>query len=541
VGRRLTTLFILCAVVPLAGLALVTATQTARELQERASSRLRHDAKSAALDVFGRLQLEADALRLVGAMVASGENGRAWIADRLEEMLPGEPARVAWFPAAGLPVMLRGEMDAPALSDAEREHLDAAGTLIVDDSSSLGTGDRLLLVTAGAGISSGVLAMSLQFDLTAGLDGWEILPPDTDVCAFQGRDLVGCSTALPSSILSALATLQSDAEATLTSDFGDSYLVRAWALPLRAVFGAEPLVVTMLRSTAAVQAPVARFRWYFWMVALLSVLIVSWLSLTQVRRQMQPLARLTAAAKRLGGRDFSVRVDIDSGDEFQALGDTFNQLIGELAHQFEELEALTLGTLEALGRTIDAKSPWTAGHSGRVTTLALRIGREMGLGERELRELRFGGPIHDIGKLATPPGILDKPGRLTAEEETILRRHPEQGVHILEPVAVFRPLLPIVGQHHERWDGTGYPLGRRADETARTARVLAVADVFDAMRSHRPYRSGLPHDEVVRAITAGAGTQFDPVVVAAFLRVMNAEGDVESREAVWPTAATTSA
>jgi HD-GYP domain-containing protein (c-di-GMP phosphodiesterase class II) len=144
----------------------------------------------------------------------------------------------------------------------------------------------------------------------------------------------------------------------------------------------------------------------------------------------------------------------------------------------------------------------------------------MGLPDTEISELSRGGLVHDIGKLATPPGILDKEGTLTPEEFAIMREHPRKGVHILEPIPAFGPLLPIVGQHHERWDGAGYPDGLGGEQIARTARVLAVADVWDALSSDRPYRKGLPIADVVRMISAGAGSQFDPRAVDAFVRVM---------------------
>jgi putative nucleotidyltransferase with HDIG domain len=261
----------------------------------------------------------------------------------------------------------------------------------------------------------------------------------------------------------------------------------------------------------------------FWKVLALSLLVVSLLVVSQVRRQMHPLVALTAATRRLAARDFSTPVAVSSGDEFEELGASFNQLSAELGRQFAELEAFSQGTLEALARTIDAKSHWTAGHSERVTTMAVALALEMQLPEAEVTLLRRGGLVHDIGKLATPQEILDKAEMLTQEEEIIMRNHTLDGVHILEPIPAFRALLPIVEQHHERWDGRGYPHGLAGVNIARTARVLAVADVFDAMRSDRPYRTGMPRANVVTMIRAGAGTHFDPDVVVAFVRLMAAD------------------
>ena len=253
---------------------------------------------------------------------------------------------------------------------------------------------------------------------------------------------------------------------------------------------------------------------------MLTLLAVTWISVTQVRRQLQPLALLIAATRRLSRRDFDTAIRIRSGDEFQELGDAFAQLARELQEQFAELEAFNQGTLEALGRTIDAKSPWTAGHSSRVTELALLLAEAMPLSPEHVAVIRRGGPVHDIGKLATPGRLLDKPGALTPEELAEMRQHPAQGVHILEPIPAFKPLLPVVGQHHERWDGKGYPAGLAGEDIDITARVLAVADVFDALRSHRPYRQGMPLSKVIGIIEEGCGTHFDPTVIEAFRRVV---------------------
>jgi len=193
------------------------------------------------------------------------------------------------------------------------------------------------------------------------------------------------------------------------------------------------------------------------------------------------------------------------------------------ARLVEELDQLNWGTLQALARAIDAKSPWTAGHSGRVTELALKIGRVLGLSQKELDTLHRGGLLHDIGKIGTPPAILDKPGKLTEEENRIMREHPRLGARILEPIPAYADVIPIVLHHHEWFDGTGYPDGLAGEAISLRARIFAVADVFDALRSDRPYRAGFEQEHVIAIITQGAGRQFDPRVVEAFLKVMAQE------------------
>ena len=185
----------------------------------------------------------------------------------------------------------------------------------------------------------------------------------------------------------------------------------------------------------------------------------------------------------------------------------------------DALEQLHWGTLTALARAIDAKSAWTAGHSERVTNLSLRIGRAMGLSAEDLRIMQRGGLLHDVGKIGTPPGILDKAGKLDADELNVMQDHVRIGVRILEPIAAFREALPIVAQHHEWFDGSGYPNHLAGEAISLHSRIFAVADVYDALTSDRPYRKGLPQQQAVQMIREKSGTQFDPKVVEVFMRL----------------------
>jgi putative nucleotidyltransferase with HDIG domain len=186
----------------------------------------------------------------------------------------------------------------------------------------------------------------------------------------------------------------------------------------------------------------------------------------------------------------------------------------------EELEQLHLGTLTALARSIDAKSRWTAGHSERVTKLALKIGSAFGLSPKELEVLRRGGLLHDIGKIGVPASILDKSGKLTDIEDRFVREHVRWGVHILEPIAAFADIIPTILHHHEQLDGLGYPAGLSGEAICLNARILAVADAFDALTSHRPYRVAVGRERAIKIIKQGAGNKFDPKIVQAFLVVI---------------------
>jgi len=183
----------------------------------------------------------------------------------------------------------------------------------------------------------------------------------------------------------------------------------------------------------------------------------------------------------------------------------------------EELSDFNWSTLKALARAIDAKSPWTAGHSERVTEYGLEIGKEMGLSKEDMDILQRGGLLHDIGKIGIPNEILNKPGKLTEEERQILQKHPRLGARILEPISAYTDTMHIVLQHHENYDGTGYPDGLAGEEISKHSRILAVADRYEALTADRPYRKGFQPEDAAKFIQDNSGTKFDPAVVDVFL------------------------
>jgi len=183
----------------------------------------------------------------------------------------------------------------------------------------------------------------------------------------------------------------------------------------------------------------------------------------------------------------------------------------------EKLDQLNWGTLRALARTVDAKSSWTAGHSGRVTRLALTLADILIPDPKERENLHRACLLHDIGKLGVPVAILDKPSKLTGQEYEIMKAHPQTGARIIEPIKEYEVLIPMVLQHHEHFDGNGYPQGLSGNAINFGARILAVADSYDAMISDRPYRDGLPLERVIEIMQEESGRQFDPVVVEALV------------------------
>ncbi len=190
------------------------------------------------------------------------------------------------------------------------------------------------------------------------------------------------------------------------------------------------------------------------------------------------------------------------------------------ADLINELDQLNWGTMMALARTVDAKSPWTAGHSERVTDLALEIARSLGVPPAEIDILHRACLLHDIGKVGIPAAILDKREALSEQEMSKIKEHSRSGARILEPIGSYEKVIPIVLQHHERFDGSGYPLGYRGADITYGARILAVADVYDSLFNDRPYRTGWSQSEVIHYIRQHAGIHFDPDVVSAFLEVI---------------------
>jgi putative nucleotidyltransferase with HDIG domain len=184
----------------------------------------------------------------------------------------------------------------------------------------------------------------------------------------------------------------------------------------------------------------------------------------------------------------------------------------------QRLRKAMLDTVTALSAMVEAKDGYTEGHCQRIAEIAIALGIRLGLSEERLEQLSYAAVLHDIGKITVPDEILNKPGPLTPEEFEVMKSHTRAGRRILEGIELLRAVARIVEQHHERWDGRGYPDGLAGEAILLEARLIAVADAYDAMTSTRPYRQALPPAEALARVEAEAGRQFDPDVVAAFVR-----------------------
>jgi putative nucleotidyltransferase with HDIG domain len=192
-----------------------------------------------------------------------------------------------------------------------------------------------------------------------------------------------------------------------------------------------------------------------------------------------------------------------------------------LSESYRRLEESSLEAIESLNATVEAKDPYTAGHSSRVQRIALSIGAELGLTVKELDALRFGALFHDIGKIAIPDALLTKPDRLTAEEYDLMKRHSAEGARIVAKFGRLRESVPIIRHHHERFDGRGYPEGLAGDEIPLAAAIAGLSDAWDAMTIERPYQRALSPDEALEEVRSCRGTQFVPIVVDAFFEAVH--------------------
>lgn len=644
VARRIVSLCVVCAILPIGLLAVLSHTTLRRQLLEQAQDRLVSRSRAAGFTIQQRL-LDAEAgLRAhIDAREASGAAPTGGV---------GDPV-----PFASVRIDSAGE---EGLSRTR-------GLLRVEGGS--GRGAQIWL---GLGLADGTVAWAALDSawLWNGVDTSEVDHPHDLICVLNEN---GVALMCPAAVVPWIAAAGPLIESWRRG--GEAYATASRPITMEQAFGASWLVVASTPYSVVFEPMTQYKRAYFLTIAgaLLLVTIVGGIG---VRRTMTPLTRLMAATDRLAGRDFSQPVVLASNDEFADLAESFNDMTGELQRQFtgmqamvdlgqrllaardsdtivhatlenatrivhcrcavllllrmpgasaqtqywcyhdqilttggapnalrmmpdhapdapfvltgqepgyaglpnelissdaaaimmlpvrvsgrptgallfaldklpgphdallarqlgdyaavalssaklvRELHDLSFGALRTLARAIDAKSPWTAGHSDRVTALSLALGNRIGLDAGQLEKLERGGLLHDVGKIGVPAAVLDKPGALTDEEWEVMRAHTTLGGRILEPIGRYADVIPIVLYHHERWDGSGYPRGLAGEAIPLLARVLAVADVYDALTSERPYRAGMDVGTAMRIIERGRGTHFDARMVDAFVELV---------------------
>jgi HD-GYP domain-containing protein (c-di-GMP phosphodiesterase class II) len=264
-------------------------------------------------------------------------------------------------------------------------------------------------------------------------------------------------------------------------------------------------------------------------VVLLSILV----SIFAARRITNPLHILTQSSRALAKGDFSQRVRLSSRTEIGELAQTFNTMSEELERFVEDLKraaeenrALFMGSIQMLAGAVDEKDPYTRGHSDRVTRYSMLIAKEMKLDHTFMETLQVSAQLHDVGKIGIEDHILKKPGALTEEEFEVMKTHTTKGANILRPVTQLAEMLPGIELHHEALDGRGYPYGLKGDQIPLLARVIAVADTFDALTTNRPYQQAHTPEQALQIIRNLAGKRLDPTAVEALLAVY-ARGEIK--------------
>ena len=273
--------------------------------------------------------------------------------------------------------------------------------------------------------------------------------------------------------------------------------IAADADPLLGLVGQQRLILTLIFTAAA-----------------LLTLLVGTVTASRLTRPVELLVRSMRAVSE---GDLRHRATVVSQDEIGYLARTFNEMTASLEEKTAALEETTFASMEALARATDARDRTTFGHSARVAAVSLEIADAMQLSAKDREALRRAALLHDIGKIGVEDKVLRKPGPLSDAEASDMREHPRIGYDMLKGLRFLQPSLPGVLYHHERWDGAGYPTGLTGTAIPLPVRILAVADVFDALTSDRPYREGLSFEAATAAIRIEAGLQFDPDVVTAFL------------------------
>jgi putative nucleotidyltransferase with HDIG domain len=680
-ARRIFLMFVACTLLPIAALFVLSFRQVTRQLEIQNAKYLNQSVAARGSIIEERLRFLETDLRIIAGLLNDREilNLDADHFARLTQR----------FKSIGY-VSLRDDfrsilgdaLEPLNVSDAEEAHLQAGRTLIRGRPAG-GRWPQLVMVRLVrlqnrqpcrliAEINPGFIWNDRDRNAHS---------EDLDLCVFDGQRRLLFSTwdippALPGKLLSA-AVDRGTRSSRIRHD-NESLQICRQAMALKSRFFGPEWTLVVIQPESAITWPMAKFRYLFIMVTLMTFLVVVLLSINMIRRSLTPLERLKESTRRIARKDFSGNLEIRSGDEFEELAEAFNNMSDQLKRQFntlvakseidrsilssietdkivhavltgmrtcisydaisivlldahdtgrpaqiytgtgaqedgieirqaeipeadlaplssrsdhlffgpgqrlpaylghmaaaprhtylvlpiflketlaamiafgfekeqshmtedlqlarqmadqaavalansqlmDELNRLNWGTIKALARAVDAKSSWTAGHSERVAAVAVALGDTLQLPPVQLEELKRAALLHDIGKLGVPVSVLDKPGKLTAEEYRMVQRHSELGASILQPINAYADIISMVRHHHENFDGSGYPDGLAGNDIELGARILAVADVFDALKSDRPYRRGLPLSNVIDFMRKEAHRQFDPLVVDALM------------------------
>jgi HD-GYP domain-containing protein (c-di-GMP phosphodiesterase class II) len=315
--------------------------------------------------------------------------------------------------------------------------------------------------------------------------------------------------------------------ATETSSF--DMLVKGQRIPMLGTYCAIPslqwaVIAQKRQSDAYVSVTEMQQTTMVWGgVWILACLVMAYFAASRVSN---PIVRLTESSRAIAKGDFSRRIHLKSRTEIGELAESFNTMTAELEQYVERLKQaaqenhdLFIASVRMIAAAVDEKDPYTHGHAERVTRYSVLIATELGLPEEDVYKIRISALLHDVGKIGIEDKILKKPGALTPDEYVIMKTHPVKGANIVRAVPQLHDMLPGIELHLEFVDGTGYPHHLKADNIPQMARIIAVADTFDAMTTHRPYQSAMDPSVAIRFLGEQAGRRYDPDCVAALQRI----------------------
>jgi HD-GYP domain-containing protein (c-di-GMP phosphodiesterase class II) len=252
----------------------------------------------------------------------------------------------------------------------------------------------------------------------------------------------------------------------------------------------------------------------------------------------RPIRVLAQRTHEIAKGNYHQRVELKTHNEIGELAENFNSMsaaielaVDGLRKAAHENNLLFINSVRMLAAAIDAKDPYTRGHSERVARYSMAIGKHLQLPEKEMRDLRISALLHDVGKIGIDDRILRKPGALSDDEFEVMKQHPAKGAAIMGGVAQLIEIVPGMKYHHEKWSGGGYPDNLKEEQIPMQARIIAIADTFDAMTTNRPYQKAMELSYVVEKVKSFAGNRFDPTVVNAFVQAVK-RGDIQIEEQV---------
>ena len=290
--------------------------------------------------------------------------------------------------------------------------------------------------------------------------------------------------------------------------------------------------VLIERPTAEAYASVRVMRQRTLGFSVLAALVALGIGSFVGRRLVVPLQNLASTSSQIADGNLAVRANVRGEDEIARLGSNFNYMAGNIEALVRRLkkalrqnQELFLETIKTLAAAIDAKDPYTRGHSERVSSYSMAITRHLGMSQEEVFRVHIASILHDVGKLGIRESILNKPGGLSDDEFEVMRQHPAIGAQIMSPIRMLKDIIPGIRNHHETWDGSGYPDHLKGEEIPMVARIIGIADTFDAMTTTRPYQQAMTLDYVLAKMRSMAGSRFDPVVLDAFVAAVK-EGDI---------------